>query len=90
MRRVKYSNHSQFTNDIIFFLGALTTIMDRIFKVVLASFLNPFRGEVNNVKRHIYKWKFSEEHLQFMSIILGFPTVQTWTSFKYIGMPIYL
>jgi hypothetical protein len=60
------------------------------FKIFLDQFVNTYGGKVNNDKVHIYGWNISGLLLQNISIILGFPCLPNWSSFKYLGMPITL
>jgi len=57
---------------------------------VLDNFLNTSRGKVNNMKSQIYVLNISKEQLHAISRILGIPSVESWTTFKYLGMAISL
>jgi hypothetical protein len=53
MVRVKWINHFQFMYDMLFLLVSSSIVL-KIFKVVLDSFLNASSGKVKNLKSQIY------------------------------------
>jgi hypothetical protein len=89
MIRVKWINHSQFMYYMLFVLVS-SSILLKIFKLALDSFLNASSGNVKNLKSQIYGWKFLVDQLQEISRILIFATMQFWTSLMYLGIPISL
>jgi hypothetical protein len=89
VREVKAINHSCFVDDTLLIGGASTIMIER-FKRILDQFLNAFSGKVNNGKSHIYGWNSSTLLMQLISRILNFHSVLSWTSFKYLGMPMSL
>ena len=50
---VKEINHSQFADDILL-LGGASSIIARIFKMILDQFISVSRGQVNSHKFHLY------------------------------------
>jgi hypothetical protein len=90
-RRVKKINHSQFYDDTLL-LGVASGIIARGLKKFLNIFLQPRGGGggINNNKRKIYGWNITGELQTTKYRIFGFSMVGNWSSFKYLGMPIFL
>lgn len=71
-------------------MGGVSTIIAARFKKDLDLFTSDSRGKINHNKSQIYGWNMSKGRLQAISRIFLFPRQESWTSFKYIGMPISL
>ena len=89
IRGVKGINHSQLVDDTIL-LGGASTIIVVQFKKILDSFLSSLGGKVNKQKCQIFGWNAIYQLLQRISKILQFPFQEKWSSFKYVGMSLYL
>lgn len=89
VRGDKSINHSQFIDDTLLLEGASTIMMWR-FQKVLDLYLQASEGLINHNKCHIYAWNVNKTLVNAISSVFQFPHNESWTSFKYLGMPISL
>ena len=87
-RGVKNVNHALFADDSIF-LGAAFVLIASRFKVVLEDFCEATGSILNKGKCHIFFWNTSVSILCTISRCMGFAASSSWTSFKYLGLPIF-
>lgn len=60
------------------------------FKVVLDDFCEAAGSILNKGKFHIYSWNTLPSLLSSIARCLGFTASPSWSSFKYLGLPIFL
>ena len=88
-RGVKNINHALFVDDTLL-LGVSTVLLATRFKEVLDEFCEESGSKLNSGKCHIYSWNISTPSLNVISRCFGFAASSSWTSFKYLGLPIFL
>jgi hypothetical protein len=86
---VKSLNHSQFVDDTLF-LGNASIIIATIFNYIFEYFLLSFVGEVNHQKCQIFGWNANIQVIHFIYRTLKIPLSENRSSFRYLGIPIYL
>lgn len=87
-RGVKSSNHALFADDTLL-LGAATPHSTSKFKEVLEDYCKISRNVLNNAKCHIYCWNIPASTASSIAHFLGFTISTSWSSFKYLGLPIF-
>lgn len=87
-RGVKNINHALFANDTLL-LGTTSFSSTSKFKAVLDEFSEASSSVVNKNKCHIFSWNTSPRLLSAISRCLGFAASSSWTSFKYLGLPVF-
>eukprot|EP00253_Pinus_taeda_P007478 PITA_07478 len=87
-RGVKSINHALFVDDTLL-LGAETQLSARKFKEVLVDYCKVSGSELNRGKCHVYCWNISAASASSIARCLGFASSASWTSFKYLGLPIF-
>eukprot|EP00253_Pinus_taeda_P027306 PITA_27306 len=88
-RGVKTINHAFFADDTLL-LGAASGIIASRFKKALDEFCLVSRSSLNKGKCHIYCWNITSSLLNSISRTFGFAASSNWTSFKYLGLPVFL
>eukprot|EP00253_Pinus_taeda_P009185 PITA_09185 len=86
-RGEKNINHALFADDTLL-LGPATLSSASKFKAVLDDFSKATGSAVNKSKCHIYSWNITPRVLSDISRCLGFAASSTWSSFKYLGLPV--
>ena len=87
-RGVKNINHALFVDDTLLLVA--TTLSSAIkFKEVLDDFCEVSGSTLNKNKCHIYSWNTSPRLVTVIARCLGFAASSSWTSFKYLGLPVY-
>lgn len=86
-RGVKNINHALFANDTLL-LGAASLSSTSKFKAALDEFSMAFGSVVNKNKSHIYSWNTPPRLLSAISRCLGYAASASWTSFKYLSLPV--
>jgi len=86
-RGIKNINHALFADDTLL-LGPASVPSATKFKEVLDEFSEASGSVVNKSKSHIYSWNTSPRLLSAISRCLGFEASSTWSTFKYLGLPI--
>eukprot|EP00253_Pinus_taeda_P023602 PITA_23602 len=86
-RCVKNINHTLFADDTLL-LGAASLSTASKFKAVLEEFSMASGSVINKNKSHIFSWNTLPRLLSDISRCLGFATSASWTSFKYLGLPV--
>eukprot|EP00253_Pinus_taeda_P016655 PITA_16655 len=86
-RGIKEINHSLFANDTLLIEGA-SSLMAKIFKKILDTFLTALGGRLNNKKCKIYTWNVPLQIMQRMSTIVDIPLQRNWSYFSYLGLPL--
>eukprot|EP00253_Pinus_taeda_P030893 PITA_30893 len=87
-RGVKNINHALFADDsLLLCVASLTTA--KHFKEVLDDYCEDSGSRLNKGKCHIYCWNSSARSLQTISNCFGFATSSSWSSFKYLGLPVF-
>lgn len=84
-QNVHSQNHSQFIDNTLL-QGGDSKIIARIFKGILDSYIVVPCAKVNTSKNQIYGWNFPYHILGAFSVLLDFPFVASWNSFKYLGL----
>eukprot|EP00253_Pinus_taeda_P008983 PITA_08983 len=87
-RGVKSINHTLFADDT-FLLGVATQLSARKFKEVLEDYCQASGNELNRGKCHVSCWNISAVATSSIARCLGFAASASWTSFKYLGLPIF-
>ena len=87
-RGVKNINHALFADDTLL-LGIASLSSASKFKAVLDEFSEASGNVVNKNKCHIFSWNTLPRLLSAISRCLGFAASSSWTSFKYLGLPIF-
>lgn len=87
-RGVKSINHALFADDTLL-LGAASPHSTIKFKEVLEDYCKVFDNVLNNGKCHIYCWNIPASTASSISRCLGFAASTSWSSFKYLGLPIF-
>ena len=88
-RGVKKLNHALFVDDTLL-LGSATLSSASKFKAALDVSIKASGSALNKNKCHIYSWNTSPRTLYAISTCLDFVASSSWTSFKYLGLPICL
>jgi len=88
-RGVKNINYTLFVDDTLL-LGVATVLLAARFKEVLDNFCEEFGSKLNSGKCHIYSWNISTPSLNAIVRCFGFVASSSWSSFKYLGLPIFL
>eukprot|EP00253_Pinus_taeda_P032094 PITA_32094 len=88
-RGVKNINHALFADDTLL-LGAASMLIASRFRGVLDEFCLISVSSLNNGKCHIYCWNTTFSMLNSISRTFGFVAFSNWTSFKYLGLPVFL
>eukprot|EP00253_Pinus_taeda_P018786 PITA_18786 len=84
------SSHQRKERDDTLLLGAASIHSATRFKEALDEFGMMTGSNLNKGKCHIYCWNTSPSMLNSIARCLGFAASAVWTSFKYLGMPIFL
>lgn len=87
-RGVKSINHALFADDTLL-LGAASVVLANRFKEVVDDYCADSGSKLNKGKCQVYCWNTSTRLTQAISICLGFTASSTWTSFKYLGLPVF-
>eukprot|EP00253_Pinus_taeda_P032235 PITA_32235 len=87
-RGVKSIKHALFADDTLL-LGSATLSSALKFKAALDVFSKVSGNVLNSNKCHIYSWNTSPRILSAISMCLGFAASASWTSFKYLGLPVF-
>eukprot|EP00253_Pinus_taeda_P017362 PITA_17362 len=87
-RGVKSINHALFADDTLL-LGSATLSSALKFKAALDVFSKVSGSVVNSNKCHIYSWNTSPRILSAISNCLAFAASASWSSFKYLGLPVF-
>eukprot|EP00253_Pinus_taeda_P009309 PITA_09309 len=85
---VKHINHALFADDT-FLLGAATPKSATNFKSVLDDFCKSLGNELNKGKCQIFCWNIPTSTANSIARCLGFAASTIWSSFKYLGLPIF-
>jgi len=89
VRGVNNINHALFTDDSLL-LGAASVSSAKSFKEVVKDYCEESGSKLNKGKCHIYCWNTPASTLQGISSCFGFAASSSWSSFKYLGLPIFL
>jgi len=87
-RGVKCINHALFADDTLL-LGAATPHSAIKFKAVLDNFFKALGSVLNKGKCQIYYWNIPTSSANSIARCLEFVASTTWSSFKYLGLPIF-
>jgi exonuclease III len=87
-RGVKNVNHTLFADDTLL-LGAATSRSALRFKEVLDDYSEATGSCLNKGKCKVFCWNISAYTLSAISRILGFSASLSWSSFTYLGLPIF-
>eukprot|EP00253_Pinus_taeda_P022851 PITA_22851 len=87
-RGVKSINHALFADDTLL-LGAATPHSVSKFKEVLEDYCKISGSVLNNAKCHIFYWNIPASTASSIARCLGFAISTSWSSFKYLGLPIF-
>lgn len=87
-RGIKSINQALFVDDTIL-LGTATQMSARKFKEVMEDYCQASGSELNRGKCHVYCWNILAAIESSIARCLGFAASTTWTSFKYLGLPIF-
>eukprot|EP00253_Pinus_taeda_P001999 PITA_01999 len=87
-RGVKSINHALFADDTLL-LGTASLPSAKNFKEVLDDFCEDSGSNLNKGKCHIYCWNIKARMIQAISNCFGFAASCAWSSFKYLGLPIF-
>ena len=87
-RGIKNINHALFADDTLL-LGAAYLSSAIKFKGVLNEYCKASGSVLNKGKCHIYIWNTPPGLLSSIARCLGFAASSSWTSFKYLGLPVY-
>ena len=85
---VKNVNHTQFADDTLL-LGVASARSALRFKEVLDDYSEATGSSLNKSKCKDFCWNISASTLSAISRILGFSTSLSWSSFTYLGLPIF-
>eukprot|EP00253_Pinus_taeda_P036647 PITA_36647 len=87
-RGIKSINHALFVDDTML-LGTTPQMSANKFKEVMEDYYQASGSELNRGKCHVYCWNISVVVASTIARCLGFAASTTWTSFKYLGLPIF-
>eukprot|EP00253_Pinus_taeda_P003178 PITA_03178 len=87
-RGVNNINHALFADDSLL-LGAATVSSAKRFKDVVDDYCEGSGSSLNKGKCHIYCWNTPASALQAISSCFSFASSSSWSSFKYLGLPIF-
>ena len=87
-RGVKNINYALFADNTLL-LGVASLHSASKFKEVLNDYCDTIGRKLNKGKCHIYSWNISFRILSAISRCLDFVGSVNWTSFKYLGLPIF-
>lgn len=87
-RGVKKINRALFVDDTLL-LGAASLHSAIKFKEVLDVYSKVLGSILNKDKCNIYCWNIPVSTANSIAKYLGFATFVTWSSFKYLGLPIF-
>eukprot|EP00253_Pinus_taeda_P013677 PITA_13677 len=87
-RGIKCINHALFADDTLL-LGAASQLLAKKFKEVMEDYCQALGNELNKGKCHIYWWNVSVTAASTIARCLEFVASASWTSFKYLGLPIF-
>lgn len=87
-RGVKSINHALFVDDSLL-LGATSLALAKRFKDVVDAYCEDSGSSLNKGKCHVFCWNASAKSLQAISNCFGFAASSSWTSFKYLGLPVF-
>lgn len=87
-RGVKSINHALFADDSLL-LGAASVVLANRFKEVAEEYCAYSGSKLNKGKCQVYCWNTSTILIQAISNCLGFTASAAWTSFKYLGLPVF-
>lgn len=87
-RGVNNINHALFADDSLL-LGAASMSSAKRFKDVVDDYCEDSGSNLNKGKCHIYSWNTPASTLQAISSCFGFAASSSWSSFKYLGLPIF-
>jgi hypothetical protein len=76
-----------FVDDTLL-LGVASLSSAYKFKAVLDEFSEASGSIINKSKCHIYSWNITPRLLSDISRCLGFAASSSWSSFKYLGLPV--
>eukprot|EP00253_Pinus_taeda_P005523 PITA_05523 len=88
-RGVQNINHALFADDTLL-LGTALIHSARRFKETLDEYCMESGSSLNKGKCHTYCWNTPSSLIISISRCLGFAASSEWTSFKYLGLPIFL
>lgn len=88
-RGIKNISHALFADDTLL-LGVASVLIASRFKEALDKFYMISGSSLNNGKCHIYCWNTTPSLLNAISRYFGFSASSNWTSFKYLGLPVFL
>lgn len=86
-RGVKSINHALFADDSLL-LGAASLPLAKRFKEVVDAYCED-SSSLNKGKCHIFCWNATIRTIQAISNCFGFAASSTWSSFKYLGLPVF-
>jgi len=87
-RGVKNINHALFADESLL-LGATSLPTAKQFKDVVDAYCEDSGSSLNKGKCHIYYWNSTARSIQAISSCFGFATSSSWSSFKYLGLPVF-
>eukprot|EP00253_Pinus_taeda_P027485 PITA_27485 len=87
-RGVKSITHALFADDTLL-LGAASPHSTIKFKEVLEDYCKVSGSVLDNGKCHIYYWNIPASTTSSIARCLSFAVSTSWTSFKYLGLPIF-
>eukprot|EP00253_Pinus_taeda_P030823 PITA_30823 len=88
-RGVQNINHELFADDTLL-LGTASIHSARKFKETLDEYCMESGSSLNKSKCHSYCWNTPPSLINSISRCLGFTASLEWSSFKYLGLPIFL
>jgi len=88
VRGVKSINHALFADDTLL-LGAASLPLAKKFKEVLDVYCEDSGSNLNKGKCHIFCWNIKTRMIQAISNCFGFAASSAWSSFKYLGLPVF-
>lgn len=88
-RGIKNINHAVFADDTLL-LGAAFVSSANKFKEVLDVYCEASGNMLNKGKCHIYSWNTLPGFLSSIARCLGFAASSSWSSFKYLGLLVFL
>ena len=86
--RSKNINHALFADDSLL-LGAASVPSAKIFKDVIDDYCHESGSSLNKGKCQMYCWNVLASTLQAISSCFGFAASSSWSSFKYLGLPVF-
>lgn len=87
-RGVKSINHALFADDSLL-LGTASLVLANRFKEIVDAYYADSGSKLNKGKFHVFCWNTSVRSLQAISNCFGFAATSYWTSFKYLGLPVF-